>query len=130
MLNILKLVAQVALKPYNLTDKKSYRAFLLDMISLIKPLAQKTGITFDDAILKCLEFIVNNDLLFDYVYKLVASQLQTEELLFESVDEYVILELCENAAPSNTGHPEAINPVVIVSVISQIISIINVIKNK
>ena len=130
MLNILKLAAQVALKPYNLTDKNSYKEFLLNLVSLVTPLAQKTRVSLDDVLLKHLKIILNNDLLFDYVYTLVRHQLQTEEILFESMDEDVILELCENAVSNNTEFPEAINPIVIVSLISQIISIINSIKNK
>jgi len=130
MFHFLKLAALTVLKPYNLTNKDSYKKFLLDLVALVTPLAQKTGVKLDDALLKHLMFILNNDLLFDYVYKLVLNQLQTEEILFESADEDAVLELCENTVPGNTEYPEAINPIVIVSLISQIISLINAIKNK
>jgi len=128
MFDILKLAMMAALKPHNLTDKGSCKKFLLDLVSLVGPLAQKTGIKLDDMIFKHLEFVLNNDLLFDYVYKLVSSQFLAEEVLFESADEDTILELCENTVPNNTEYPEAINPVVIVSLVTQIISIINSLK--
>ena len=128
MFNFFKLAALVALKPYNLSGKDSYKKFLLDLVSLIQPLAEKTGLKLDDGLLKQLEFVLNNDLLFDYVYKLISNQLQTEEILFESADEDTVLELC--TVPNNTEHPESINPIVIVSLVSQVISIINAIKNK
>jgi len=130
MFHFLTLAAQVILKSYNLNDKDSYKRFLLDLLELVRPMAKKTGIKLDDSLLKQLEFILNNDLLFDYVYKLVFQQLQSEEILLESVDEGTILELCENTVPDNTEYPEAINPIVIVSLVSQIISIINAIKNR
>jgi len=128
MFHFLKLAAQAVLKPYNLTDKDSYKKFLLDLVTLVIPLAQKTSVKLDDTLLKHLEFILNNDLLFDYVYKLVLNQLQTEEILFESADEGTILELCENTVPDNTEYPKTINPIVIISLVSQIISIINALK--
>jgi len=128
MFNILKLATQIALKPYNLTDKESYKKFLLDLIAIVTPLAQKSKTSLDDLFLKHLTFILNNDALFEYVYSLVSHQLQTPEILLESVSEEMIMELCENTVPANAEYPESINPVVIVSLISQIIAIINTLK--
>ena len=130
MFNISKLAALAALKPYNLTDKDSYKKFLSDLVALVQPLAQKNGVKLDNTYWKHLEFILSNDFLFNYVYTQAFHQLQTKEILFESADENTILELCENAVPNNTESPELISPIVIISVISQIISVINAIKNR
>jgi len=106
-----------------------------------KPLAAKTETRLVGKILKHLEFVLNNSALFDYLYRLIADQLQTEEILFESAVEETILELCkqpENQNPKGLranrtckeGNPEVINPVLIISLVTQIISIINTLKNK
>ena len=107
-----------------------------------KPLATKKESKLVGKILKHLEFVLNNDALFDYVYRLIADQLQMEEILFESAVEETILELCKQ--PENQNHPEGlranrtrkkdnpevINPALIISLVTQIISIINALKNK
>ena len=105
-----------------------------------KPLAAKTETRLVGKILKHLEFVLNNDALFDYVYRLIADQLQTEEILFESAVEETILKLCKQGQNHPEGlrtnrthkedNPEVINPVLIISLVTQIISIINTIKNK
>lgn len=130
MFHFLKLAAKVLLKQYNLTDKDSCKKFLLDLVGLIVPLARENGLKIDDTFLKHLQFVLNNDALFGYVYNLIRDQLRTSEIVFESADEDTILELCENTVPDHTEYPEAINPIVIVSLVSQIISIINAIKNR
>jgi hypothetical protein len=61
---------------------------------------------------------------------LVADQLQTEEILCEAAEEETIAKLLENTMPNNLPLPEAINPAQIVLLITQIISIINTIKNR
>lgn len=133
MFHFLKLVAwvlvnpRVPANPRNI-DKDSCRAFLLDLVVQLKSLAAKTSTKLDDAFLKQVEFIVSNTALFDYVYRLIADQLQTEEILFEEADDETIVELVGSAASNNTKTPEAVDPVVIVSLISQIISVINAIK--
>jgi len=107
-----------------------------------KPLAAKTELRLVDKILKHLEFVLNNDALFDYVYRLIADQLQTEEILFESAVEETILELCKQPESQNhpeglranrtrkEGNPEVINPALIIALVTQIISIINTMKKK
>jgi len=71
--------------------------------------------------------MLNDDALFGHVYRLIGEQLQTEEVLFESADENTITEFVKNASSDN---PEVIDPVVIVSLITRIISVINAIKTK
>ncbi len=130
MFDFLKLAAQIVLKPFALDDKESAKKFLLDLINGIKPLAASNRIKLDDALLKHLQFVLNNDALFGYVYNLILDQLRTADILFESADEDTILELCENTVPDHAEYPEAINPVLIISFVTQIVSIINAIKNK
>ena len=113
-----KLTDQV--KSNKITDKKSCRTFLFKN-------------------LKHLTFVLNNDALFDYVYRLILDQLQTDEVLLESSLEENIIELCKHTncpkgLRANRTHgqdnPEVINPVVIISLVSQIISLINSLKNR
>ena len=116
---IKQLAALVPVK-HKVTDKKSCRAFLVEVSKHIK-------------------FILNNDALFDYVYRLISDQLQTEDILFESVNEETVIELCKcqnhpeglrTGRTNGQDNPEVINPVLIISLISQIISVINAMKNK
>ena len=140
MFPLLKLACLVLLKPYKVTDKESCRKFLFDMIPLIKPLAAKTETKLDDELLKHLTFVLNNDALFDYVYRLIFDQLQTEEILFESAVEGTVLELCIQGKNHPEGlrahrthgedNPETINPIVIISLVTQLISLINTMKNR
>ena len=125
MFHFLTLAFQEILRQYNIVDKDSCRTFLRDLVLLVQTRASETGITFDEATLKHVMFTLNNDALFDYSYRLIADQLQTEEILFESADEETIAGFAEDAA-ANT--PETIDPVLIVSLVTQIISIINTIK--
>ena len=130
MFTLLKLATLVLLKSRQISDEHSLRQFLRELVSLTKSLAEETQTQIDDMLLKPVEFIVNNDALFAYVYQLLFEQLQTHEILLESADERMIVELVENRVSSDTETPEAIDPVVIVSLITQIISFINTIKNK
>ena len=127
MFTLLTLVAQVLANAHQLTDADSWRNALKEFVLLIRTRAMdirtKTGL--DDAPLMEIEFVLNNDDLFRHVYRTVAEQLQTEEIMFESVDEEIVTLLVEDAAAKN---PEVIDPVVIVSLITQIVSIINAIK--
>jgi hypothetical protein len=128
MFHILKLVAQVLLSPHHIVDKASCRTFLIELVLLVKTFAAKTETKLDDVLLKHVDIILNNDALFDYVYQLIAAQLQTDEILFESADEGTIVGLVENAATAES--PESIDPVVVISLITQIISFMNRIKNR
>jgi len=126
MFTLLKLATLVLLKSHQITDENSLRLFLRELVVLTKSLAEETKTHIDDMLLKPVEFIVNNDALFAYAYRLIVEQLQTREVLFESADEATIVEL----VTGDTEFPEAIDPVVIVSLITQIISLINNIKNR
>ena len=129
MFTFVKLAVQVLLKSHKLTDKDSCKKFAIELISLVKPLALTTKTNLDNDFLSHLEYVIANDVLFAYVYSLIRDQFSTDETVFESVNEDVILELCDNTAVSGENLPEAINPVVIISLVSQIISIINAIKS-
>jgi len=129
MFHLLTLATRILLSPYKITDKASCRTFLLRFISLVKERAAETETKIDDAFLKLVEFIVRSDALFGYVYCVISEQLQTEEILFESAEEEIVIELVEDAV-KNTESPEAIDPVVIVSLITQIVSFINIVKER
>jgi hypothetical protein len=128
MFHLLTLATRILLSPYKITDKASWRTFLFRFISLVKTRAAETRTKIDDVFLNHVEFIVRNDALFDYIYRVIFEQFQTEEIPFESAEEKTIVKLIENAP--TTESPEAIDPVVIVSLITQIISFINTIKNR
>ena len=130
MFHLLKSTIQVLLNHYHVGDKNSCRSFLLERVLLIKSFALKTETKLDDTLLKYIEIILNNDVVFDYVYFLIMNHLQTDEILFESVNESAIVEVIEKSAPGTAEFPEAVNPAVIISLITQIVSIINTIKNK
>jgi hypothetical protein len=130
MFQILKLASQVLLNPYKIVDKASCRTFLIEFVLLVRTFAAKSETQLDDAMLKVIEIILNNDALFDYVFQLISDQFQTNEILFESADEKTIVELIEKIELTEIQFPEAINPVLVISLISQIISIINIVKNK
>ena len=140
MFTLLTLATQVLTNAYKITDKASWRAFLLELVSLIQSRALETGIALNDAELKHIKFALHNEALFDYVYRQISEQFQTEEILFESADENAITELCNRVGnmPTTTrrrsdgarNEPEAINPALIIAMVSQIISIINTIKQR
>jgi len=90
-------------------------------------MAEKTKTEIDDKLLLQLEYILKNDVLFDYFYKLIADQFATDEILFAEADESEVTALVEQSVTEPL--PEAINPVVIISLVTQIISLINAIKN-
>ena len=124
MFPLLTLATQVLANAHNLTDKDSWRNFLKELAFLIRTRAMESKIRLDETELKHIEFTLNNHAMFDCVYRLIAEQLQTPEILFESADDDALLESIENAMPT----PEAIDPILIVSLVSQIISLINTIK--
>jgi hypothetical protein len=125
MFQLLTLTAQVLLNLHKITDKASWQVFLNEIVALVKARAAETKIRLDETELKHIEFTLNNDGLFEQVYRLIDEQCQTDEILFESADEDTLLEMVEETTANN---PEAIDPIVIVSLVSQIISIINIIK--
>jgi len=124
MFPLLTLTAQVLLNLQKITDKASWQVFLNEIVALVKTRAAETKTKLDETELRHIEFTLNNHAMFDCVYRLIAEQLQTPEILFESADEEALLESVEKATPA----PEAIDPVLIVSLVSQIISLINTIK--
>ena len=125
MFTLLTLTSQVLLNVHRITDEASWRAFLKEIVLLAKSRATETKTQLDDALVNSVLFVLNSNVLFGYVYRLIHEQCQTEEILFESTDENFIVGLVNDAAENN---PEVIDPVVIVSLISQIISVINAIK--
>jgi len=124
MFPLIRLALQFGLNQHLLNDKASCRKFLLNLVAVLKPMAEKTKTEIDDKLLLQLEYILKNDVLFDYFYKLIADQFATDEILFAEADESEVTALVEQAPL-----PEAINPVVIISLVTQIISLINAIKN-
>ena len=130
MFHLLKFAVEVLLKPYRIIDKDSCRAFLVELVLRIKTSAMKTETKLDDAILKHIELVLNNNALFEYVYRLIFDQLQTSEILFESVDEEAIAGLVESTVLKEPPSPEAIDPVLIISLVTQIMTIINTLKNR
>lgn len=125
MFKIIRLVMQVAFKPYSLGDKASCKKFIENLLALIKPMAAANNVTLDDTIIAHIEKILASDALFEYFFDLIANQLQSEELIFESADEEAITALC---ITSNETMPETVNPLVVISLVTQIISLINAIK--
>ncbi|MCL2120462.1 MAG: hypothetical protein FWH27_18775 [Planctomycetaceae bacterium] len=73
-----------------------------------------------------LEYILKTDALFDYFFKLISDQFATNAIIFEDVNESEVIALVEQSSPEPL--PEAINPVLIVSLVTQIISLINALK--
>jgi len=130
MFHLFTLAARMIMNPYKIIDKRTCRTFLLRLIAIIQSRAAETDTKIDDRLLKHLEFMVTNNALFDYIYSVIFEQLQTEEILFESAEEETIIKLVENAAVKEAESLEAVDPVVIISIISRIISLINAIKNK
>ena len=125
MFPLIRLGIQVLFQSNSLSDKASCKKFLLNLIPLVKPLAAQTKTELDDKILQHLEYILKTDSLFDYFYKLISDQFATNEIVFEEVSESEVTAIVEQAAEPL---PEAINPILIVSLVAQIISLINAIK--
>ncbi|MCL2349018.1 MAG: hypothetical protein FWC50_12265 [Planctomycetaceae bacterium] len=126
MFQLIRLAMQVFLKPYSLGDKASCKKFLENLIALVKPLTAQTKTDLDDRILQHLEYILKNDALFDWFYKLIADQFSTSEIVFEGVNDAELIAIVEQSSPEPM--PEMINPILIVSLVTQIISLINAIK--
>ena len=129
MFHLLTLAARMIMNPYKIINKRTCRAFLLRLIALVQSRAAETDTKIDDLLLKHIEFMVTNNALFDYIYSVISEQLQTEEILFESAEDKTIIELVEDAA-ADTESPEAVDPVVIISIVTRIITLINTLKNK
>jgi len=112
---------------YSLNDKPSCKKFLTDLLALVKPLTAQTKTDLDDRLLQQLEYILKTDALFDYFYKLISDQFATDEIIFEEANEAEVFVIVEQSAAAEPL-PEVINPVLIVSLVTQIISLINAIK--
>ena len=125
MFPLIRLALQVAFNPNSLGDKASCKKFLTNLLALIKPLAAQTKTDLDDKILQHLEYILKTDALFDYFFKLISDQFAANEIIFEDVNESEVTALVEQTAEPL---PEAINPVLIISLVTQIISLINALK--
>ena len=125
MFNLFTLTSQVLANAHQLTDEASWRAFLKEIVLLARTRATETKTQLDDALVNSVLFVLNSNVLFGYVYRLIGEQCQTKEVLLESVNEDTVAGLVGDAIAKN---PEIVDPVVIVSLISQIVSIINVIK--
>jgi hypothetical protein len=130
MFPLLKIAAQFVLAPYKIVDKASWRSFLLDIMQYAKSFAKTTGTKLDDVTLMHIEFMLKNDAVFDYVYRLIAGRLGAEAIVFEAADENTVADLLENIAADETPSPKGIKLAMIMSIISQIISIIDIIKNQ
>jgi hypothetical protein len=130
MFNLLKTTGLVLFKYQKITDENSCRSFLRELIALVKPIAAKTTTQADDALLQCVEFIVNNDVMFSYAYRLLFDQFQTQEILFESADENTIAKMFESGTSNKADLPEGVNVVAIVSLMTKIISFINTLKTR
>ena len=130
MFSLLKIATRILLSPYKIGDKGSLQTFLLRLIARIKFHAEETNTNIDETFLRHVDFMLRDGVLFDYAYGVICDQLQTEEILFESAAEETIIKLVEDAAANRPESPETINPVVIVSLITRIISFINTIKNR
>jgi len=126
MFSLIRLALQVGLKQYSLSDKASCRKFLLNLVAALKPMAAQTKTEIDDKILQQLEYILKNDVLFDYFYKLISDQFSTDAIIFEEVNESEMIAIVEQSSPEPL--PEVINPILIVSLVAQVISRINAIK--
>jgi len=127
MLQILRLAFQVFCRPYDLGDKGSCRKFLENLLPLMKTLAEKTTTDIDDRILRHLEYILKNDVLYDYFYELISGMMGTNEIILKNGLEEEVTAIVEDAA-AHGEMPEAISPIVIISLITQVISLINMIK--
>jgi hypothetical protein len=127
MFPLIRLAMQVIFQPQSLGDQASCRKFLTKLLALVKPLAAQTKTELDDKLMQQLEYILKTDSLFDYFYKLIADQFSTDAVIFEDVHASEMIALVEQSSPEPL--PEAINPVLIVSLVTQIISLINAIKN-
>jgi len=108
---------------YSLNDKPSCKKFLTDLLALVKPLTAQTKTDLDDRLLQQLEYILKTDALFDYFYKLISDQFATDEIIFEEANEAEVFAIVEQSAAAEPLS-EVINPVLIVSLVTQIISLI------
>ncbi|MCL2119624.1 MAG: hypothetical protein FWH27_14505 [Planctomycetaceae bacterium] len=126
MFPLIRLALQAFFKPYSLGDKASCKKFLTNLLALVKPLAAQTKTELDDKVLEHLEYILKSDALFEYFYKLISDQFATSETIFEEVNESEVIALVEQSSPKPL--PSAINPVLIVSLVTQIISLVNAMK--
>lgn len=128
MFPFLRFAMQVLLKKHSLQNPEDCRRFLRDLLSFLKPLADSSETKIDDKLLESLEFLLANDNLYEYFYRLVKSQFSSDEILFESVDEKLIVK-CLNENIVTDSRPEAIGPVAIISLITQVLVLINSLKS-
>jgi len=125
MSQLLTLAVQVLLDQYKITDAASCQAFLREFMRLIRARAAQTKVQLNLALMRNIEFVLSNNALFTYIYRTIIEQLQTPEILCESVNDEMIVKLVDETKEQS---PEAIDPVVIISLVSQIVSVINAIK--
>ena len=127
MFPLIRFMTRAFFQSYSLNDKPSCKKFLTDLLALVKPLTAQTKTDLDDRLLQQLEYILKTDALFDYFYKLISDQFATDEIIFEEANEAEVFVIVEQSAAAEPL-PEVINPVLIVSLVTQIISLINAIK--
>lgn len=127
MFRILRFALQVLLKKHSLADKGGMRKFLLDLIAMVKPLAESSETKIDDKLIENLEFILSSEELYDYFYKLIKDQFSTDDAIFESANDDVIVGAMNECA-SQENMPQGVNPATVLAIISHLISIINWIK--
>jgi len=125
MFTLLTLTSQVLANLHKITDEASWRNFLKELVLLVRTRAAETKTPLDDVLMKGIDLMLKNDGLFGYAYWLIYEQCQTSEILFESVYGDTVVGLVEDAVADN---PEAIDPVVIIAIVNQIVSLINTIK--
>lgn len=128
MFTLLRLAFQVLLKKHSLAEKGGMKKFLLDLLAIVKPLAVSSETKIDDKLIENLEFILTNEELYDYFYNLIRDQFSTDDVIFESVnDELVVGAMNTQASLENL--PQGVNPATVLAMISHLISIINWIKS-
>ena len=127
MFPLIRFMTRAFFQSYSLNDSASCKKFLTDLLALVKPLAAQTKTDLDDRLLQQLEYILKTDALFDYFYKLISDQFATDEIIFKEADEAEVTALLEQSTAEPL--PEVINPILVVSLVTQIISLINAIKN-
>ena len=98
MFPLIQLMSRAFLKQYSLNNKTSCKKFLTDLLAVAKPLAAQTKTEIDDKILQEIEYILKNDALFDYFYKLISNQFATHEIIFEEVNEAEVTAIVEQSA--------------------------------
>lgn len=127
MFTFLRFALQVTLKKYTLDGQENCRKFLAELISVLKPLSELSSTKLDDKLIEQFEYILANDGLYEYFYQLIKTQFSTDEVLFESVIEEPVLKSIQDDN-AETPLPESINPAAIIHLITQILLMINSMK--